>query len=51
MTQLGDTCVELLKAAEALLQKLDEITTDSFSKGGERVERETLRAIIARIKG
>ena len=51
MTQLGDICVELLKAAEALLQKLDEITTDSFSKGGERVERETLRAIIARIKG
>ena len=51
MTQLGDTCVELLQAAEALLQKLDEITTDSFSKGGERLEREALRTIIAKIKG
>lgn len=42
---------ELLEAAEALLSKLDHITTDQFSNGGEWEEREALRAIVAKAKG
>lgn len=42
---------DLLAAAKALLQKLDHLTTDEFSLGGEREEREALRAEIAKAKG
>jgi hypothetical protein len=36
----------LLKAAKALLAKIDDITTEDFSKGAEREEREALRVAI-----
>lgn len=39
----------LLEAAEALLTRIEGMTTDDFSRGGERVEREALRAIIDQI--
>ncbi len=43
-----DAVERLLDASVALLKRLDCITTDEFSKGGERTEREALReAIIA----
>lgn len=38
--------VSILTAAKALLAKLDNMTTDDFSKGGESKEREALRAAI-----
>lgn len=38
---------DLLTAAKALLGKIDNITTEDFSRGGERVEREALRLAIA----
>jgi hypothetical protein len=34
--------------AAALLAKIDNITTDDFSKGGEAPEREALRAALAK---
>ena len=40
---------ELASAARALLQKLDDMTTEAFARGGEREERERLRAILAGI--
>lgn len=42
---------ELFEAARALLAKLDCITTDEFMNGGEKSEREYLRAVIGRILG
>lgn len=42
---------ELVEAAQALLAKLDNMTTDQFSKGEEREEREALRAITAKATG
>ncbi len=39
----------LVAAAKALLEKIDNITTDDFSKGAEREEREHLRAILAEV--
>ena len=33
--------------AAALLAKIDNITTDDFSKGGDQIEREALRAALA----
>lgn len=42
---------ELREAASALLARLDRITTDDFSRGGERQEREALRALLARMEG
>ena len=41
---------ELLRAAKATLDKLDNITTEEFSRGGEREEREALRAAVERIE-
>ena len=38
---------DLLEAAKALLGRIDEMTTEEFSRGGERVEREALRLAIA----
>ena len=40
---------ELVDAAQALLRKVDHITTEDFSHGGERPEREALRVILARV--
>lgn len=39
---------ELVQKAQALLNKIDHITTDEFSVGEEREEREALRAAIAK---
>ena len=35
-----------LTAAQALLYRIDHITTDEFSKGGDRPQREALRASL-----
>ena len=40
---------ELVSASAALLNKIDSITTEEFSKGAEREERETLRSVLAGI--
>jgi hypothetical protein len=40
------TSSELRQAAQALLARLDDMTTLEFSRGGERVEREALRAAL-----
>jgi hypothetical protein len=45
VTVYGD--LDLATAAQALLEKLDVMTTEAFSRGEEREERETLRAILA----
>jgi glycosyltransferase involved in cell wall biosynthesis len=37
---------ELMEAAQALLKRIDNITTLDFSRGGEKTERENLRAIL-----
>jgi len=42
---------ELADAARVLLDRIDHITTDDFRRGGERREREALRAVLARIIG
>lgn len=39
---------ELRKAAQALLDRIENMTTEEFSRGGERQEREALRAILSR---
>ena len=36
-------------AAQRLLEKIDNLTTDDFSKGGERQEREALRAALKKL--
>jgi hypothetical protein len=36
----------LAEKAKALLARLENLTTDQFSKGGERKEREELRAAL-----
>lgn len=41
---------ELLALAENLLVRLDNLTTQQFSIGGDKPEREALREIIARAK-
>lgn len=41
----------LVVAARALLERLDHITTEQFRCGGERDERETLRAVLERMTG
>lgn len=38
-------------SAKLLLAKLDKITTAQFSIGGDRAEREQLRADLARVEG
>ena len=40
-----------LKAAEALLDKLEDLTTAEFSVGGERKQREALRREVQKAKG
>lgn len=40
----------LMIAAKALLNDLDNITTEEFSRGDERKTREALRAVIAECK-
>ena len=40
------TTTRLLTAAQDLLKRLDSMTTDDFARGGEKVEREALRAAV-----
>ena len=40
---------DVVIAARALLEKLANITTEDFSRGGERIEREALRDALDRI--
>jgi hypothetical protein len=40
---------ELAGAARALLTRIENITTDEFSKGGEKAEREALAAALAKL--
>lgn len=42
---------EMIAAARALLERLDTITTEEFARGGEREERERLRAALAALPG
>lgn len=37
---------DLLTAAKALLDRIDNITTEEFARGGERAEREAMRQAI-----
>jgi hypothetical protein len=46
---LVDEMEQLWVAAAALLNRIDHITTEEFSKGGERNEREALRQVLANI--
>ena len=41
-----DSAARLLDASVAMIERLDHITTDEFSTGGEWAEREALRAAI-----
>lgn len=41
---------ELADAARALLDRLDNMTVDEFQRGGERNERERLRAGLAAVR-
>jgi len=41
---------DLLAAAEALLDRLDTMTTEEFRHGGEREQRESLRAEVQKSK-
>ena len=43
--------VDLLAAAKALLTKIEGMTSQEFSMGGEKLEREALSAAIARAEG
>ncbi len=45
---MTDTQTDLLAAAKAYLEKLDEIDTAEFGAGAEREEREALEAAIER---
>lgn len=49
--RLIESSLDLLKASLALLDRIDNISTEDFGRGGERAEREELRAVIARILG
>lgn len=39
-----------IRAAWDLLEKIENMTTDEFSRGGEKAEREALRAALAKIE-
>ena len=41
-----DKADTLYQAASALLERIDNMTTEEFSKGGERSEREALRRVL-----
>jgi hypothetical protein len=40
---------ELAAALKALVGKLDCLTTEEFARGGDRIEREAARALVARL--
>lgn len=42
---------DLLKASLALLDRIDNISTEDFQRGGEKKEREELRAVLSQILG
>lgn len=48
ITEFGP--LDLPTAAQALLERLDHMTTEAFSRGDERTEREALRAALAQDK-
>ena len=41
---------ELIEKSKALLQKIDEITTEEFSRGDDKEQREALRKLLAEIE-
>jgi hypothetical protein len=49
LARRAEAAGDLLSASRALLERLDNITTDAFSKGGEKLEREALRSAIKRL--
>lgn len=55
LDQYALRCVEahapLLAAAKALLARIDAMTTEEFCRGGERDERENLRAAVKLAEG
>ena len=46
MSDKTTTTDAVIQAAAALLAKIDDITTEDFSRGGERDEREALRRAL-----
>lgn len=48
--QLRADLTSLMLASHTLLNRIDNITSHEFSKGGERHERESLRRIIETIR-
>ena len=40
------TLLRIALKAQALLDRLDTLTTEEFQRGGEHVEREALRAVL-----
>lgn len=51
LAQLRTAPDDLVQAARAYLDKMCDITTDEFACGGERAEREALRAVLDAIEG
>jgi len=49
--EVPEDFTELLAASQAVLERLENLTTAEFALGGERVERKRLRAIVDRIAG
>lgn len=45
-TEKAAAALALYEAARALIFRLDEMTSDEFTHGGEQSERETLRAAV-----
>lgn len=43
--------IELRAAAASFLARIDEITSEDFTKGGERSEREYLRSVLLKLGG
>lgn len=41
-----DETAEVVRLARALLERLDNMTTEQFSRGEERIEREALRRAL-----
>lgn len=47
MTRTDEQLEAIAVAAEALLHKIENMTTEEFSRGGEKPEREALEAALA----
>ena len=48
-TQMTPEIKAVVQAAVALLERVDSITTEDFSKGGERKQREALRVALTEL--